>query len=335
MRTLKKILKWLLLILLSLIVLVVAAGLLLQLFTSAPEPGGKLHDVGGFSLYLDCKGESQGQPTLIVESGAGTPAITYYWIQEALSADLKVCTYDRAGLGFSESSDTSRDADTVSHQLHALLQAADIQPPYLMAGHSLGGPYICVFADNYPSEVSGLIFLDSSHPEQTERLSFPTPGTTIYSAAAIAADIGVLNLYFTLFDSTEKPDDLPYSQQAVAQSMYRSGKVLRAGLKEIESLQPIFDRAGETRDFGDLPILVFSAGMQPEELLISLGVDPDHMKKAWAEMQFELAELSTNGKQFTLDQGSHMSIITDKSQADIIVAEIRKLLQQPIQDQSQ
>ena len=326
MRFLKKILKWLMLILLSVIILVVAAGLLLKLFTSAPEPTGKLYDVGGFSLHLDCRGVSQNQPTLIVESGAGTPAISYYWIQEALSRDLRVCTYDRAGLGFSEASDTSRDADTVSHELHALLQAADIQPPYLMAGHSLGGPYVRVFADNYPSEVAGLIFLDSSHPEQTERLDFPTPSTSIYSAAAIAADIGVLELYLTLFDSTEKPDDLPQAQQAVRQSMYRNGKMLRAALKEVESLQPILDRAGETADFGDIPILVFTAGSQPEEMLISMGIDPDNLKKVWAEMQLELTELSSNGKQFTLNEGSHMSIITDKSQADFIVSEVRKQL---------
>ncbi len=329
MRILKRVLKWLLLILGGLIVLVIAVGLLQKLFSSSYEPDGTLYDVGGFSLNLDCKGKANGLPTLVIEGGAGSPLQTYHWLHIKLQKDLRVCRYDRAGLGFSEFGDTGKDAETVSHELHALLAAAHIEPPYLLAGHSLGGPYIRVFTDLYPDEVAGLIFLDSSHPEQIERLKLPEfVPPWFLKVAAIGADLGVVRLVMMVIGPAPAEDELPSDQQAITDSFYNSGKFVRAAGREMNAIKQILDRAGETTDFGARPILVFSAGEQPDDQLREMGIDPELMKTEWHKMQLELAALSSNGKQFTMNGGGHVTILTREDQADFIVAEIRKLLPQ-------
>ena len=94
----------------------------------------------------------------------------------------------------------------------------------------------------------------------------------------------------------------------------------------MDVLEEILDRAGETVDFGDRPILVFSAGSQPEEQMRAAGFDPEQMKTAWHEMQVELSQLSSDGQQFTMPEGGHMSILTSKDQAEFIISEIRELL---------
>ena len=311
----------------GLLVLIVVAGLISRLFSSSGKPNGTLYDVGGFSLNLDCKGQPNGLPTLVIESGAGTPSQAYHWLHAELQNDMRVCRYDRAGLGFSELGDTGKDAETVAKQLRTLLQAADIQPPYLLAGHSLGGPYIRVYTDMYPDEVTGLIFLDSSHPEQMERLerSQDSGLPWFMSLLPIAGDLGVINLVIMATGSIDE-DGIPPEQQEISASFYSSGKFARGALLEMDVLEEILDRAGETVDFGDRPILVFSAGSQPEEQMRAAGFDPEQMKTAWHEMQVELSQLSSDGQQFTMPEGAHMSILTSKDQAEFIISEIRKLL---------
>ncbi len=330
MRILKKFLKWLLLILGGVIVLVIVAGLLQKSLSPSYEPNGTLFDVGGFSLNLDCKGKSSGLPTLVLESGLGAPSQGYHWLHLKLQEDLRVCRYDRAGLGFSELGDSGKDAETVSHELHALLAAAHIEPPYLLTGASLGGLYIRVFTDLYPDEVAGLIFIDSSHPEQVERLNLPddVPVWTM-KLATIGADLGVAKLIMMVMGSSPE-GNLPPDQQAIADSFYNSGRHFRAASREIVAIRQILDRARATTDFGDLPILVFSAEEQEhsEDELLEMGIDPEQAKTEWRKMQLELAALSSNGEQFGVNGGNHTTILTREDQADFIIAEIRRLLRQ-------
>ncbi len=310
--------------------LVIVAGLLQKLFSPTYEPNGTLFDVGGFSLNLDCKGKPGGLPTLVLESGLGAPSQGYHWLHLKLQEDLRVCRYDRAGLGFSELGDSGKDAETVSQELHTLLAAAHIKPPYLLAGTSLGGLYIRVFTDLYPDEVAGLIFLDSSHPEQIERLNLPDEKTPWpLKLATIGADLGIVKLFMMVMGDLPE-EDLPSDQQAIADSFYNSGRHFRAMVREIDAIRQLLERAGVTTDFGDRPTLVFTAGEQehPEEELREMGIDPEQMQAEWYKMQLELAALSSNSKQFTMNGGGHTTILTREDQADFIVAEIRKLLQQ-------
>jgi len=325
---LKKVLKWSSVFAFGFIVLMVSAGLLARLFANTYDPPGSLYDVGGFSLHLHCRGENKGNPTVIVENGAGASSPAYYWLQEKLYRDTRVCLYDRSGLGFSELGDTDKGAETVARQLHALLRQARIEPPLLLAGHSLGGPYIRVYTELYPDDVSGLMFLDASHPEQIQRFGQEvgeTPGWA--SFIPILYDLGIVHLFKTLFGTGEDGGDLPTEQTAIYSSFDRNGKGTRGALPEVFGLPEILSRAGRVSDFGELPILVFSAGSFP----IPLAETPEKSEKMqleWAKMQAELAEMSSNGKQFTLDNADHSTIFTLEKNAEFIAKQTREMLRE-------
>jgi virginiamycin B lyase len=135
-----------------------------------PQPAayGRMVDIGGRRLYLECLGE--GSPTVILEGGLSSSASRGIWnvpawapqitIQPDLATVTRVCAYDRAGFGLSDPGPTPQTAVSVTSDLHALLHAAGLEPPYVLAGISLGGPIVQVFASRFPDEVVGLVEID-------------------------------------------------------------------------------------------------------------------------------------------------------------------------------
>jgi pimeloyl-ACP methyl ester carboxylesterase len=132
---------------------------------------GKI-DLGGRKLNLARYGA--GQPAVIVEAGMGEPATeSHTWdkVIAAVSKTHEICVYDRAGLGKSDSfTNSSRTTQDLALDLHALLVAAKISPPYILVGHSIGGFIIRVYASKYPSDVAGVVLVDSSIPDQWSKL---------------------------------------------------------------------------------------------------------------------------------------------------------------------
>jgi pimeloyl-ACP methyl ester carboxylesterase len=122
-----------------------------------PHPG-HLMDVGGHQLHIHCTGE--GSPTVVLEAAASGLSAGWGLIQPEIAGTTRVCSYDRAGLGWSEAGDRPFDPSRVPDELHALLEAADVPPPYVVAGHSLGASFARVFAARYPDEVTGLVLID-------------------------------------------------------------------------------------------------------------------------------------------------------------------------------
>jgi len=125
-------------------------------------PPGQLVNVNGHTLHIYCTGE--GSPTVILEAGAYSYSTEWYWVQQQLSSTNRVCSYDRAGYGWSEPVAGSRDGLQLVYELHDLLQAANVPGPYVMAGHSLGGVTDPIYAAEYPGEVLGLVLVDSAIP---------------------------------------------------------------------------------------------------------------------------------------------------------------------------
>lgn len=129
---------------------------------------GERIDIGGRSLYLDCRGE--GQPTVVLEAGSGADSSTWSAVIDALSATTRTCAYDRAGRARSDPTERHTLADAAT-ELHGLLSMAGEPAPYLLVGHSLGGAYLRVFADAYRGEVVGLVMVDTFDPDlQTDRI---------------------------------------------------------------------------------------------------------------------------------------------------------------------
>ena len=124
-------------------------------------------DAGGHSLRMLLRGE--GGPAVVFESGGspagGGPLESWDWVQPGVSWFTRTVSYDRAGIGMSAAGPTPRDGIQVARELHRALRNAGVQPPYILVGHSFGGPFIRIFAGLYPDEVAGLILVDPTTEE--------------------------------------------------------------------------------------------------------------------------------------------------------------------------
>jgi pimeloyl-ACP methyl ester carboxylesterase len=123
-------------------------------------------DAGGIKLRLMVAGKrNSAKPTVIFEAGAGGPLEAWMRIQPQVSKFARTISYDRAGNGLSHMGATPRDGRRIAMELHAALQSAHLPPPYVLVGHSLGGPYIRIFAGMYPHEVAGLVLIDPTQED--------------------------------------------------------------------------------------------------------------------------------------------------------------------------
>jgi len=125
-------------------------------------PPGQIVNVDSHKMHIYCTGS--GSPTVILEAGAYIYSTEWYWVQRQISATNRVCSYDRAGYGWSEPVAGARDGLQLVHELHSLLNAAKVPGPYVMAGHSLGGVTAPIYASEYPSDVLGIVLVDSAIP---------------------------------------------------------------------------------------------------------------------------------------------------------------------------
>ncbi|MDN3353424.1 alpha/beta hydrolase [Actinomadura sp. DC4] len=135
--------------------------------TPEPPPRGRLYDVGGRRLMLHRSGT--GGPPVVFIPGSGLIGLDYVNIQDRVAGLTTAVVYDRAGTGWSDPADLPRTAAEVTDELRALLDAAGVPAPYVLAGHSLGGAYARHYAQRFPEEVAGLLLLDPFHEEMVTR----------------------------------------------------------------------------------------------------------------------------------------------------------------------
>ncbi|MDQ6931041.1 MAG: alpha/beta hydrolase [Candidatus Eremiobacteraeota bacterium] len=143
---------------------------LLFLLAAAPAPEQvptreRYVDVGGYRLHALVQGS--GKIPVVFESGLGEDSASWSDVQPTIARQHLTVSYDRSGLGKSEVSPNPRDAEEMALELHLMLHRAEITPPYVLVGHSLGGYILRIFAAHFPGEVAGLVFVDPV-PEKLE-----------------------------------------------------------------------------------------------------------------------------------------------------------------------
>jgi pimeloyl-ACP methyl ester carboxylesterase len=160
-----------------------------------PDAIQKAFDVGGRSLYLECAGK--GSPTVVMDAGLGNTHETWQSVAPAVRKLTRTCTYDRANLGKSDSAPKPRTSAEVVADLHRLLGAAGIRPPYLLVGHSFGGLNVRLFAAEHATEVSGVVLVD------------PTPTTFLDGECAFVSTALCQELRAE-WDPDNNPEGLDY-----------------------------------------------------------------------------------------------------------------------------
>jgi pimeloyl-ACP methyl ester carboxylesterase len=320
------------------LVVAIVAGAIYQSVASAsdlrkyPAPG-MLYEVGDYRLHLYCTGE--GSPTVILEAGAGSSGLTWYQVQKEVAGFTRVCSYDRPGFGWSDPATGPLSREQVATTLHQLLQTANVPGPYILVGHSAGGEYIRSYTRKNPSEVVGLVFVDSSH--ESQNLYYPAKFLTFSKNQLLTMKLCQFLSPFGLVRVTGLWETLiPESwsslgvRDAVMSTIYRTAYCKAAYEEEITFLESPGQSNGLT-SLGNLPLIVLSGGATfeglPKAVVTAMG-GPDviaQISQVQQELQKELVSLSTQGKQIIATQSGH-NIQLD--QPELVVNAIRELLAQ-------
>lgn len=277
----------------------------------AYPPPGQLVDIGGYRLHINCTGS--GSPTVVIDAGWGDWSTTWGFVQPEVAKTTQVCTYDRAGMGWSEAGPLPRDAAQFAKELHTLLQNAHIPEPYVMAGHSLGGLPVRVFTDMYPSEIAGVVLIDSMTPKQ-----FTLPPTKVqsqsgsqsqpFSFLAVLARFGVVRLFAKPLGITPYT---PPNEEAYYSRLVRTQNV-QAYTNEGRGMPAAAAEASAVKTFGDLPLIVLTARL-------------NNNPPGWQQWQTELLQLSSNSQQLFAESDHNIQIEEPEAAISAIIQMVRQV----------
>jgi pimeloyl-ACP methyl ester carboxylesterase len=295
-----------------------------------PAPGRLVDIGGGRRIQIDCVGT--GAPVVVFESGLDTlGSLAWSAVQDQVGKTTRACAYSRAGVMWSDPDPRPFSAEHVAEDLHAALAAAGEKGPYVMVGHSLGGPYVLTFTGRYPTAVAGVVLVESSHPDQIARLRAAAgkeldTGAGLARAAEMVAWSGIVRLAAP--HGAAPPHATAIARDAGGAWLPTS---IAAADREQAGLAATLATAGRTRQLGDRPLVVLTRGEKtPAQALKQLRLTPTqaaHLDQAWLEMQNDEATWSRLSRHHVVDGANHY-IQFDRPDAvisavDDVVGEVR------------
>ena len=274
--------RWFVVPVIATLVLVAVGGALATVTAAtgrtAQSASGQMIDVGDHRLYIECHGS--GSPVVVLQVGLGGTAADWGRIAPAVSTSTTVCVYDRAGHGLSEDAAGPQDGIAIATDLQTLLERAGVGGPYVVVGHSSGGPYVRVFAARYPDEVAGMVLLDAQPADAFTALpdypAFYGPYRTVSSLVPSLARVG---LGFPFGSPIDPPG-------------IRAARSLR---DEVIALPDALRQAQTLTTLGTRPLVVVSAG--------------SGQQAGWLAAQDRLVDLSTNSAHRVIPTATHDSVI--------------------------
>jgi pimeloyl-ACP methyl ester carboxylesterase len=306
--------------LLGVSILLAAAGATYQFLSTAHDRRahpmhGQLVDIGGYKIHINCTG--QGTPTVILDAGLGDSSLSWHKVQPEIAQFARVCSYDRAGVGYSDPSPRQRTSRVMVDELHRLLHNAGIPAPYVLVGHSMGGFDVRIYASRYPGEVAGMVLVDSSHPQQQKRLP---PALNDLDATWVREQ--------EFFEFT-MPFGIPRvlgfcGSDAAVRASECNVHSARESVAELKAVSTSAAQTGVTGPLGDIPLAVLSRDPNmPQPDLPEDLVKP--ASDAWQQMQDELAHLSTRSTHVIAKNSGHY-IQLDRP--DVVIAAVRDVVEQ-------
>lgn len=276
-----------------------------------PAPG-KLVQVAGHRMHINCKGS--GSPSVVIDAGNGSFSLEWTRIRDQLSQSVRVCAYDRSGYGWSEPGLLPRDGAKVVSELHQLLQAAGEPGPYLLIGHSLGGVHIRLYAGSYPDEVTGLILIDTAYPLEISpefRLQMQS-SIGFYQVMNLLTRSGLLRILGPLGGENSMPQTahkLPVELQEAYLNLLLDPQQYTAAISEMENLPRTFEQTSQSlhgrQPLGDLPLIVLTAGQTSASGSTPFNEHYVPVSSNQIKLQLELAALSSQGEQRVIAESGH------------------------------
>jgi pimeloyl-ACP methyl ester carboxylesterase len=266
---------------------------------SHPAPAGRTYAANGHELYLHCMGT--GSPTVVLFNGLGERTTSWAWVQPAVASATRVCAFDRAGEGWSGNAAGPQDGRAMASDVHDLLRAAGVTPPYVLAGHSVGGTYALVYAAQYPRDVAGIALIDSSTPYQFELGTYPRFYAMWRRASALLPTLARTGIGRVTLGSGF--GGLPATARGDARRFAASPRELRSDRVEFKMLPTVFDEAKSLSSLGDTPLAVVTA---------DVGSLP-----GWRAAQARLAALSSQSSQRIAHGATHAALLEDRRYAAI------------------
>jgi pimeloyl-ACP methyl ester carboxylesterase len=294
-------------------------------------PPGRLVDVGGHRLHIDCQGpEDTHGPTVVMDAGVGEDGLSWSLVRSEIAKELRACVYDRAGLGWSEPGPRPRTNRVMVAELHTLLERAGIPAHYILVGASLGGLNARLYAHTYPSEVAGLVLVDAAHEEQytSEGMREAFAGILqmmprMYGMMRLLVRSGLPALFPGRFTALVPLD--PKLSKETARAIYalRVSDTRYFETAEAE-MGAIVESHAQVREMnitslGDIPLVVIQHGkvepMQTPELT-ELNEQTNRRQQALVAGQ------STRGKLVVADESGHA---IQYEQPELVVTAIREV----------
>jgi pimeloyl-ACP methyl ester carboxylesterase len=305
-------------------------------------PPGKLVDVGGWRLHLNCTGEARdSQPTVILEAGVGDFSVEWSLVQPDVSKFARVCSYDRAGDGWSDLGPHPRTLRQIVYELHTLLDKGGVKPPLVLVGHSYGGWLVRLYGSTYPAEVAGIVLVEAGAdnpwrmspdgklarsadllkgaPIPAVKVSGPLRLSDIPPDALSQMKAGAQKLA----QSPNEPprDKLPHDAQrmrawALAQVGHVAAAVNPFENEELAGLRA--ERAKSEHPLGDMPLIVLTRGKSEEEGPDGKAFEAEHRRDHAA-----MAAMSRNGKLIIAEHSGHHVQIDEP---ELVIKAIRDAL---------
>jgi len=305
---------------------------------SIPPPGSLL-DVGGFRLHLVTAGE--GTPAVVLDAALGASSVSWSLVQPAVAQFTRVCSYDRAGFGWSDAGPLPRTARRIASELRTLLSIAAVPPPYVLVGHSFGGIVMRVFAHDYRADVVGLVLVDPAHaedwvapaPKERHKIDrgvslcrYGAAATRMGVARAVAAlvSMGAYGIARGLVKVTSR-GALSREDEGILAPIWKLPREARAPLAQFWTQTKFFEALGsqiasicesaaeaveaESQGYGDLPLVTISSS------------DPGDYRLA---QQDSLARRSSRGRHVIASNSGHWIPLDEPA---LVVSEIRDMVE--------
>ena len=294
--------------------------------TKKSDIPGQLVDVGGFKLHANCSGPQNDYPAVVIEGGCGCPTPVYYRLQQKLAEKLRVCTYDRAGIGWSDESHQPRDAEHMVMQLHTLLQQTGMEGPYIFVGHSLAGLILRLYAGRYPQQIAGLVLLDAAHPRSFEvrnKAAVTVLDSIVCKTMAVAAYLGLTRWYNPMINVNDGHlGMLPDVAKKQLFDLSHRPRCYTTFFHELSAFDVSAAQAAEVTSLGNIPVVAISATSRDD---LPANMDKEKFIAGKVSLQKELAALSTSGRHVSLATAGHFTLVTSQPCVDQVADQILRL----------